>query len=810
MLINYFKIAVRYLVKNRTFSLINVFGLTLGFLCFMLIAFYLHDELSFDMFHRDATRTFRILQHETLEDGTTRTVAPVAARIGPEAVKQLPEVEDVMRLSGIGRLTMGNDPANRHYETILITDANFFKFFDFKLLEGDASTALTVPDAIVITKSTAIKYFGTEAALGKRLWTNRLEMTVTGIMDDFPKNSHMQLDVIFSEATWARQFSWFNEFMASDWSSNSFNTYIKLKDGADQKAVMSKLTNMVRTNYPPDEEFRSEFSLQAMKDIHLYSDNIQGNEINANGMKPFYLYMFGAVAVLMLLIACLNYMNLSTAAAYKRTREIGTRKTLGALKSQLIAQFSGEAVVLSAASLIFAVVLLQAVLPIVNEFTLKDLSLDRVPITWFAGLMGVMLLAGLLSSLYPAFIISKVQPAEAIKKVIKLGNKSVPLRKILVIAQFSISILMVASTLVIYRQLQFMRSKELGFDLENLLVIDINSDRLRRNFESVKTEFAGVSEVQSISTSTRVPGEWKSFPITTVTAHENQKGSDMIYVGIDQDFLNTYNIKLLEGRNFTPGRDDSTKVILTKLAVEELNLTDPVGQIVEIPSVRWGGNINQLEKPFRAEVIGVCDNFHFESFRQKMMPLIFGSPNTTIQRIDYYTLKINTGNWNQTIKKLQAVNNKIDADNPLEYTFLNSRFEEFYQLDEKRGWTFLVFSCIIVLIACLGLFALVSFAIESRTKELGIRKVLGASVENIVIMLSKEFLALILVACLLALPLAYYLMKNWLQDFAYHTGLDAGTFVLSGLIALIIAFVTISFRSIKAALANPVDSLRNE
>ncbi len=549
-----------------------------------------------------------------------------------------------------------------------------------------------------------------------------------------------------------------------------------------------------------------------MKDVHLYSDNIQEprNRVNDNSMNSFYLYMFGVVGFLLLFVACLNYMNLSTAAALKRTREIGTRKTLGAQRSQLIMQFVSDSVVLSLISLALAIVIVQASLPAVNQFTQKELSLGALPIEWGLIILGIILVAGVASALYPAFVTARVSAVEALKKEIKIANRSLPVRKVLVVAQFTISIIMIASTLVIYRQLQFMRDKDLGFETENLLVIDINSGNLRRNFETVKAEFGKPSEVVSISTSTRVPGEWKSFPVSTVKAAGEPSGKEMIYVGIDNDFLDTYNIELKEGRNFTSGSADSTKVILTELAVQQLGLTNPVGQIIEIPTVRWGGSVENLDRVIRAEIIGVVGNFHFESLRANMMPVIFAAPNTPIQSIDYYTLKIKTSDWPATLAKLKEINTQIDADNPLEYTFLDSRFEEFYKADAQRGQIFLTFSMIIVFIACMGLFALVSYSVESRTKEIGVRKILGASVQNIVGMVSKEFLLLIVIACMLAVPAAYFFMQKWLEDFAYRITMGAGTFIVAGIVTIGIAWATISIRTIKAALANPVDSLRNE
>jgi putative ABC transport system permease protein len=566
----------------------------------------------------------------------------------------------------------------------------------------------------------------------------------------------------------------------------------------------------VKDHYPATRAFKSEFSLQPLGDIHLNSAGIQDSDAATNGMNPFYLYMFAGVGFLLLLIACLNYMNLSTAAALKRTREIGTRKTLGAQRLQLISQFITDSIVLSVLALVLALVILQITLPALNQFTGKDLSLLSLPLSWSLGILGILLAAALLSAFYPAFITARVSPAEALRKEIRVGNARLPLRKMLVVAQFMISIIMISSTLIIYEQLSYMRSKDIGIETENLIVIDINSARLRRNFESIKAEFAKPAEVISISTSTRVPGEWKGFPMATVNALGEPVGKELIYIGIDNDFLKTYNIKLKEGRNFTAGPADSSKVILTELAVKQLGLTNPIGQILEIPTVRWGGNIEPLEQVFRVEVVGIAEDFHFQSLRMDMKPIIFVAPNTPIQRIDYYTLKIKTNDWPGIIEKLKAINTSIDADNPLEYTFLDSRFEEFYKADAQRGQIFLTFSLIVVLIACMGLFALVSYAVEARIKEIGIRKVLGASVQNIIGMISSEFLVLVLIACVLAVPVAYLFMHKWLLEFAYRIDLSAGIFVLAGIIILLIAGITISLRSIKAATVNPVKSLRSE
>ncbi|MEQ8303718.1 MAG: FtsX-like permease family protein [Cyclobacteriaceae bacterium] len=805
----YFKLAYRHLLKNSTFSTINILGLTLGFLSFILIALYIHDELNFDQMHSDGKEIYRVLQHETMENGDVRNVAMVSGEIAVEARQQYPEVYDATRLTEFGRVTMGNDPQNRGYEHLIVADSNFFSFFDFKLLKGNPSTVLTQPEGIVITEKLAQKYFGTTDAMGKVVWMQDKDMFVAGIMEDFPTNSHIQFDLIVPREAVRTIYPQFTRFYEPNWASNSYATYLKLKLQSRESFERS-LTALVEDNYPSDKDFRSVFTVQALDDIHLHSAEIQDYQINVSGFTPFYMYMFSAVAFLILLIASLNYMNLSTAAAFKRTREIGTRKTLGARKGSLIGQFLGEAILLCLISLALAVALAQIILPVVNDFTLKTLSLASLSVSW-ATIIGLTLIGcGVIASLYPAFIVSKVSPVDAIKREIKLANRSIPIRKILVIAQFAVSIIMISSTLIIYRQLNFVREKELGFDEENLVTVDINSGILRRQFETIKNEFLKIPEVEAVTVSSRVPGEWKQFPIASVNRSSESIGENMIFIQMDEDFLDTYKLKLLEGRNFSNNGADSTKVLLTRLAVEQLGLDNPIGQVVEIPQVMFGGRIRQSESPLRLEVIGVVEDFYFESLRKKMMPLVFGYHNNPIHVIDYYTLKVRTRDWNQTLDAIKNVNAKFDPNNPVEYNFLDSKIGEFYQSDARRGFIFLVFSMVIILIACMGLFALVSFSVENRKKEIGVRKVLGASAQSIVSLLSREFMKLVLVAFVIATPLVILTMNSWLSEFAYHVNINVGTFAISGVVSLFIAFATVSFRSIRAAMANPVDSLRSD
>ena len=815
---SYFKISLRHLIKNKTFAFINVFGLTLGFLSFMLLGLYIQDELSFDLFHKDSASMYRMLQHEKQEDGTIRNAAEIAGLIGKESAASFLEIEEYCRITAFGRAGLGNDPANRNYHRIVGVDVNFFTFFDFPLIEGSKDRVLRNPNEVVLNETLSKKYFGSESPIGKRIWSSwsqdgkPLEFTVVGVMKDFPKNSHLQIEVLFSEATWPALFDWYNDFVSNDWASNSYVTYVKLKENFNGEALSSKIESLVKSHYPTDRLFKSEFSFQPFNQVHLYSENIQGNGFNSNdsGIKPFYLYIFGVVGFLLLLIACLNYMNLATAAAFKRTREIGMRKSLGAPRGQLVAQFVIDSILIASISFLLSVVLLNVLLPFFRTFTQKQLLLTSLPASWYLMIIGAVFVTAILSAIYPAIISLKISTVRALKGEVKAINQSFSIRKMLLAAQFAVSIAMIASTLVIYNQLKFMREKDLGMNVESLLVIDINSGNLRGNFETVKAEFATPAEVVSITTSTRVPGEWKSFPIATVNAEGDSKKNEMIFVGIDNDFLKTYDIELIEGRNFNSGSSDSTKVILTESGVKQLGLTNPIGQIIEIPTIRTDADVERLDRVFKAEVVGVAKDFHFESLKNNLMPVIFGAPNTIIQRIDYYTLKIKTANWDETISKLKEINGKIDPNSPLEYTFLDNRFEEFYQADAKRGQIFLTFSIIIVLITCMGLFALVSYSVESRTKEIGVRKVLGASVNSIIGLVSKEFLVLVLAAGVIGLPLSWYFMNSWLQEFAYRIPLRAWIFVLAAVISLLIAFATIGIRTFNAAKVNPVKSLRSE
>ena len=807
MLKNYLKISWRYLQKNKVFSTINLLGLTLGFSCFMLLALFVFDELNFDRFHTDSDRMYRVVQSITEQSGESRQVASVGAAIAPASFDQIPEIEGFGQLMNIGRQTIGNDPLNRDYERIWIVNDDFFTFFDFKFLQGAPETALANPNDIVLTESTAIKYFGKANVVGEQLLTTRFMGTVSAVIEDFPSNSHIQVNTIYNKQTWNRVFN-LGDYFTTNWTGNGMATYFKLAEGADVEQVEQKLTSLVTSQYPEDITYSSTFALQPLSEIHLGSSQIQGG-MNVGQGNVLYVYMFSVVGALILLIACFNYMNLSTAAASRRTQEVGMRKSLGAGKHQLVMQYMGESFILSFVSLLLSLTILELALPFINVMLQRQLEIPFDNGLFVSAILLITVSGALVSSLYPAFFLSRLNPVVALKKEVKLGGGKFSVRKALVVAQFTVSIFMIAATLIVYQQLNFLQGKELGFKVDDLLVIDINSGKTRSQFESVKQEFGKLSEVQGVTVSSRVPGEWKDYPIANVEKQGTDELERMIFVGADEGFLNTYQINLLQGRNLRNDLSDSASVLISALVAERMGYDNPIGETISINGTIRSGDLSEGDV-YSATIVGMVEDFHFQSFREEISPMILASYRNPIHNIDYYTLRIQTANWEQTLASLTAINDRFDSENPVEYTFLDNRFEQYYEADEIRGKLFLSFSGIIVFIALMGLFALSSFSIENRVKEIGVRKVLGASIADINWVLSKEFVGLIMAAFVISIPITYISVQSWLQEFAYKIPIPWWAFFVAGFVTITVAMGTISFLTVRAATMNPVKSLRSE
>lgn len=811
MLRTHIKFALRNLLKQKTFTFINIFGLTTGLVCFLMIALYVFDELTYDAFHKNSGSLYRVVEAKTSADGKPSKVVSTAYNISEEARKNLPGVEGATRFSMLGRVNVsGTEGKEVFYENYYIADASFFNLFSFPVLQGNAATALNEPHTAVLTGEAALKIFGTVNAIGKTLVTDgdSIPHRVTAVIR-IPDNSHLQFSIVFAEATlYASQN--FMDFVQSDWSSNSFTTYLRLREGTDAVQIASRLNNLA-ASHRTAEAPKSSFILQPLRAIHFHSEGLEGETGKAGNLT--HIYVFGIVALFVLLIACINYMNLTTARFAVRSKEIAVRKVAGASQGNLVRQFLTEASLVTVLSLILSLGMVQLLLPRFNSFTEKKLSLD-IHTDWrlWAGVVLVVVFVSILSGIYPALVQSRLKPYLLLKNKITGVGSQLSVRRALVVFQFSLSIIMIVATMIVYQQLKYVESRDMGFNKEQLLVVDINSGAVRRSAEAIKSEFGKIASVQSVTTSSRVPGEWKVIPKVKLRAEGRMTtpGEDVYYVVADEQFLNTFQIKLQSGRNFRADAGDSASVLINEAAAQMLGIAEPMGQVIDVPSVAFSGNASTLEQPFRAQVIGIVKDFNFRSLREKVEPMVVAWKRNPVHNIDYFTVRIGIGNMQETINRMKEVLAKVDASHLFEYNFLDKQWDLFYREDQKRQVIFLSVALLTIVIACLGLFGLATYAAQQRIKEIGIRKVLGASVGGIIALLSKEFLKLVIVAAVIAFPIAWWAMDSWLQDFAYRVNIHWWVFAAAAVAALLIALFTMSFQTIRAALANPVRNLRSE
>ena len=803
MFSNYFKIALRNLKKNPGYSVINIAGLAIGLACCVLILLYVQDELTFDLFHQQAGRIYRVVTTQKSPEQGERHFPSVMGPVAPALLAEFPEVSKTVRIrerQGMGRFTVRYGE-NRFYEgDYLVAESSFFEIFDFKLLQGDPQTALTLPSALVITETTARKYFGDENPVGKTLAIERYgDFKVTGLLQDPPRNSHLDFSMLLSFATLEANPRW-KQYIDS-WESDSFITYVLMREKIDIAAFNTKLAALTQKHLNAEQRNAVQLSLQSLRDVHFHSAQLEFDRNSRKG-EITYIYIFSAIALFVLLIACINYMNLATARSMKRAREIGMRKVVGARQAQLIGQFLGESILLSCLGLFFAVVGVELALPAFNAFADKNLALDFFSNGWLVlGLFLLVFGVGIVSGSYPAFYLSQLHPSLVFKGAIKSGGSVSQLRRGLVVAQFALSIIMIVSTIVAYRQIDYIRTKNLGFNQEQLVVVDINSGNTRRNFASIKNEMLKVAAVKNVSVSSRVPGEWKNLSqIEVMPEGAAAAMHSMYFLGIDAEFLATFEMNLAAGRNLSNEMGtDTSAVIINEAAARLLGWESPLGMELRVPA-----------ENYRVRVVGVVKDFHFQSLHEKIAPLVLGHWNNPIREIDYFTARVATSNLSATVAALQKVHEQFDQVTPFEYNFLDERLNDFYQADLRVGKIFGASATLAIFVACLGLLGLAAFIAEQRTKEIGVRKVLGASAGNIVYLLSKDFTKLVLLATIIASPLAYFALQRWLQNFAYHIAVGPGTFLLAGFGALLIALFTISFQALRAALTNPVEALRYE
>ena len=799
MLANYLKIAFRNLLKHKGFSFINILGLAIGMTCCILILLYVQDERSYDRYHENADRIYRLRVERFAGGGETERSAAASSPMAPAALSDLPQIERAVRFNRRTYLVEHED--RRFYEpNFLWADSSVFDVFSFPFLRGDPKSALVAPYSVVLTASMAEKYFGSADPMGQTLLAEGRTLTVTGVMRDVPENAHFTFDFLGSFTT----LEALNQSSSSTWNwwSLSYHTYFLLAEGASLEAVAEGLREMP-ARYIGDQESQSGYRqflyLQPLTDIHLHSH--YRSELGTNNQAA-YLYIFAAIAVFILLIACINFMNLSTARSAQRAREVGMRKVAGAGKGQLVRQFLGESVLLALCALALSLVLIQALLPLFNELADKALSLNYLEhLPFIFVLFAFALLVGVAAGSYPAFVLSAFRPVEVLKGTFRGGKRGAYLRQGLVVFQFTISVVLIASAAVVFDQLSYMKTKNLGFEKEQTVVLNVrNNQGLVESYEAFKQEAATLQGVQQVTFSSSVAGRSNNTNVISRTPGMNEDGQTMYILAVDHDFIDTYGLEVIAGRGFSKDypTDDSSAYVINESTLKALGWTAPEQAI--------GQELTRQFEDTRT-VIGVVRDFNYASLQNAVEPLVLKI------RPDWFTyasVRIDTEDVPETLAKLTAAWNTFSPGRPMESFFLDDDYDRQYRAEERISTLLNIFTVLAIFIACLGLFALASFVTEQRTKEIGVRKVMGASVGSIVVLLSSAFTRLVLIAIVVALPLAYFLMDWWLQNFAYQTSIEAWTFFLAGGLALLIAWLTVSYQSIRAAVADPVRALRYE
>lgn len=795
MIKNYVKTAFRSLKKNKSFTAINVLGLSVGLATFLLIVFYVVDELNYDHYNTKAERIYRINLDVNL-GGSLASYAAVASPMAATLQSDLPEVEKAVRLrqaafSLPGKFYFKKGNENIQENNLVFAGSKLFDVFTLPMVEGDPSTALSEPHSVVITKSTAMKYFNQIDVIGRSLLLNDTSnYKITGVIKDIVKQSHFNYDFFLSVST-------LPESRDQSWNGGGWNTYILLRSGTNYKKAEADISKIFLKHLPPmPPGSYVKTNLSPLLDIHLRSDRQQ--ELGRNGTIQ-YVYIFSAIAIFILLIACINFMNLSTACSSNRAKEVGVRKVLGSSRKHLIAQFLIESILVTLVSTLIAILLVWILMPLFNQMSGKELSYTMKALIWLIPtLLVIVAVIGLLAGSYPAFFLSSFQPIDVLKGKISAGFKGGRLRSFLVVFQFSISVFLIIGTLVIYNQLNYILNKKLGYDRSQVLVIK-NVSVLGNQAKILKQEIKQLPGVLNATLSSYLPtGEERSM--TALFPDQVIDIKKIMLTGfwpVDEDYIKTLGIQLIAGRNFSNQMaTDSSAIIVNEAFVKQLNVKDPLNRIVYRAS--YG------VQPFH--IIGVMKDFNFSSLRDKISPLVLvNSPDNGA-----LSVKIHTSSMTDLISRIENKLKDLSPNQQFAYSFMDADFDATYRSERRIGTIFISFSTLAIVIACLGLFGLAAYAAQQRSKEIGIRKVLGAGVSTIVSMLSMNFIKLVFISILIASPIAWFVMNKWLEGFAYRINIQWWIMLIAGAVAVVITCITISFQSLKAALANPVKSLRGE
>ncbi len=799
MLLNYFKLAFRNLRKHKAFSLINILGLSVGLACCVLIGLYISEELNYDRFHAKADRTYRVTRlFKSSDGGAGLHLSRVAPPFATYMKEDFDQIESIARFVNYGGMVKYEDKIFNE-TSFLWADPEIVDILSFEVIAGEIRNGLGMPNSVVISESASAKYFGGEDPIGKTInYDNEVDLMVRGVFEDFPQTSSFQFDLVGNMNYVISSFGGSQEVIKM-WYRNQFATLFILKNNADLPQVEGGLNDFLTRHLGEDATDGNELQIQKLTDIHLHSNLADEQGRNSD---IAYIFIFAAIALLILVIACINYMNLATAKASNRAKEVGMRKVFGAAKGNLVYQFLVESVLLVLISVFIAAGISLLTLPAFRSFTGLELDLGRLLTgATILKILAFSLLIGILAGSYPAFYLTKFRILKVLKGKVSAGSRNASLRKILVVFQFTISIILVVSTIVVFQQLNFIQNKSLGYDKDQMMIISSNSE-LQQNYNAFKGELTKLAGVRSVGGSIFIPSSQllnsQGSAEIEVNGELKSTGVGLKDLSVDHDFLTTYDMEILQGRNFSREFEtDTANFILNQTAVKRIgwdDAEDAVGQFIT-----YGG--------VRGQVIGVLKDFHFESLQSEIQPVIL-TLNT--RRNGALSVKVEAGNIASTIDQIEDIYSGFAPNFPIRFNFLDERFETLYQTESQRSELFTVFSGLAIFLACLGLFGLTSFTVIQRSKEISIRKVLGASVNQIVGILSKEFVMLVVVSMVLAFPLAWYFMGDWLAGYAYRIDLTWVPFIAAAIVAGMIAFLTISIQTFKAAVSNPSDSLRDD
>lgn len=779
MIWNYFKLTWRNIKANKVLSFLNILGLTSGLFCFLLIYLWISSENSVNKYHANNDNLYSI--YLTTSDGAEYGYG-TPSLLYKELKEKIPEFESVAAMSSNDRSYTFSNSQKVLKQNGKFVSEDYFNMFSFNILEGNASDALSIPNAVVISKDMAELFFDdANSAIGQTLtFENSKALKVTMVFEVGSKNTtekgdfYISFDSLFADSPWM-----------SDWKNLANYTFVQLTAGTDVKQVVAKLKPFL-------EDYNLgvfEIQLQPYGDSYLYADLKNGSG------KIEYVRLFGIIAFLIMLIASINFMNLASAGSIKRAKEIGVRKVLGAGKSSLVGQFLGEAILLSLSSLFFAIILIALVLPVFNQITDKNIDLANLPASTWIMVFLITFIVGILSGSYPAFLLSSFKVTDIFKKKIETSSRTKWIRKALVVFQFTISVVFISCMLIISKQINYVQNKDIGFERENLLAVTLSED-LQKNFDAFKTGALQISGVYSVTkTSQILLGDYGTSPEVIWNGKSDDDGS--LFTGMvgSLDFVKTYGANLLMGRDLIHNNPDNIEYLINESAMQQMKMENPLGQTISF----WGNS---------GTIVGVVKDFHFSSLKESIFPLIIRSEGYAEFNVAF--IKYNTDNVQQTLASLESLHSNLNPAFPFEYKFMDSEYNKLYKSESTFYTLSTYFSILAILISCLGLFGLVIFTAEQKTKEIGIRKVLGASVFAITSLITKDFIKLILLGIAIGVPVAWYFMNKWLTNYEYRIDMPWGTFVVTGALIIGIALLTISFESIKAAVANPIKSLRNE